>query len=360
MTFRRLLATVLAGAMSIAACGDDGPIDRSAIGITQTTSSPAPSSEHPASSDTANTADTAVTSATTTTTTTTTTKTTTTVATTTTEPEIVVPSGILAVVPQQNREDPSKNQFQAEMVNGTRQRFDVIGVQFVWDGFTSIETTRDSIIVGGQIIDFPIPFPGADCAGDGTMATMPDVGTARVVLTLEDGSRVEAPVYDVWHLARKLYLDDCERQMIDDLVTIEWVDLHEEQFDGRPVTAGSLRLTRRSSNGTIRITAISNTIPHEFEAINGLVNGAIIELGSGANVAEVPIQFLESRCDPHALAEVKQPYKFVAQVDLGDATLHPYIIYPPQAMWVPMRLTADAACVATGQVVFVGDESSGP
>ena len=126
------------------------------------------------------------------------------------------------------------------------------------------------------------------------------------------------------------------------------------------MTAGSLRLTRRSSTDTIRITAISNTIPHEFDAINGLVNGAIIELDSGANVAEVPIRFLESRCDPHALAEVKQPYKFVAQVDLGDGILHPYIIYPPQAMWVPMRLTADAACVATGQVVFVGDESSDP
>ncbi len=279
--------------------------------------------------------------------------------TTTTEPKVEVPTGILAVVPTQNREDPSKNQFQVQMINQTRDRFDVIGVQFVWDGFTTSPTTRDSIIVGGQTIDFPVPFPGAACVGDGTIDTMPDAATAIVKLTLEDGTVREVPVFDVWHLARKLYLDDCEKQMIDALVTIEWSDLHEEDFDGRPVTAGSLRLTRRRSTETIRITAVSNTIPHEFDAVNGLLNGSIIELPAGESTTEAPIRILESRCDPHALAEVKQPYKFIAQVDIGDGVLRSYIIYPPREMWIPMRLTADAACVATGQVVFVGDESSG-
>jgi hypothetical protein len=278
--------------------------------------------------------------------------------TTTTVPKVEVPTGILAVVPTQNREDPSKNQFQVQMINQTRDRFDVIGVQFVWDGFTTSPTTRDSIIVGGQTIDFPVPFPGAACVGDGTIDTMPDAATAIVKLTLEDGTVREVPVFDVWHLARKLYLDDCEKQMIDALVTIEWADLHEEDFEGRPVTAGWLRLTRRNSTDTIRITVISNTIPHEFDAVNGLLNGSIIELAAAERTAETPIRILESRCDPHALAEVKQPYKFIAQVDIGDGILRAYIIYPPREMWIPMRLTADAACVATGQVVFVGDENS--
>ncbi len=171
--------------------------------------------------------------------------------TTTTEPKLEVPPGILAAVPTQNREDPSKNQFQVQMINQTRDRFDVVGVQFVWEGFTTSLTTRDSIIVGGQTIDFPVPFPGAECVGDGTIDTMPDAATAIVKLTLEDGTVREVPVFDVWHLARKLYLDDCEKQMIDALVTIEWADLHEEDFEGRPVTAGSLRLTRRSSTDTM-------------------------------------------------------------------------------------------------------------
>ncbi len=310
-----------------AACGDDGP----------------PTSL-PASTSTVSSA-------------TTTTSTSTAVTTATTEPSIEVPTGILAAVPTQNREDPSKNQFQVQMVNQTKDRFDVVGVQFIWEGFASPPTTRDSIIVAGQTIDFPVPFPGAECRGDGTIDTMPDPATAIVKLTLEDGTIREVPVFDVWHVARKLYLDDCEKQMIESLVTIEWTDLHEEEFEGRPITAGKLRLTRGSSTNPIRITAISNTIPYEFDATIGENNRAIITLSDDQQVAEVPVRFLESRCDPHALAEIKQPFKFIAQIDLGDGVPRPYIIYPDQSMWVPMRLTADAACVVTGQVVFVGEEA---
>ena len=44
---------------------------------------------------------------------------------------------MLVAVPTQNREDPAKNQFQVQIHNGTDDRFDLDGVQFVWDGFTT-------------------------------------------------------------------------------------------------------------------------------------------------------------------------------------------------------------------------------
>ena len=69
----------------------------------------------------------------------------------------------------------------------------------------------------------------------------------------------------------------------------------------------------------------------------------------------MPIQFIESRCDPHALAEIKQPTKFIAQVQLGDGSVHPYIIYPERDYWIPMRLTADKACFQLGKVEFLGE-----
>jgi hypothetical protein len=278
-------------------------------------------------------------------------------ATTTTEAEIPIPTGQLVAVPQQNREDPAKQQFQVQIVNGTQDRFQVVSVQFVWDGFTSPPTTRDSIVVRGQVIDFPVPFPGATCAGDGTLASMPSLDDAVVLLGLDDGTVREVPVIDRWHLARRLYLEDCQRQFIDRQVAIEWVDLHEEQYEDRPVTAGELRLTRRDGTGTISIESVSGTIPYDFEAVDTDPGQTVITLDAGTASVSVPIRFVEGRCDPHALAEVKQPHKFVAQVDLGDGVLLPYIIVPPEDMFVPMRLTADAACVATGQVVFVGDES---
>ncbi len=158
--------------------------------------------------------------------------------TTTTEPEIEIPDGILAAMPTQNRVDPAKGQFQVKIFNRTDERFTVIGVQFVWEGYTTPVTERHDIVVSGQRIDFPVKFPGATCVGDGTRATMPDPATATVRLILDDGSERIVPVFDVDHLARRLYLEDCERQMIDSLVAIELVDLHAVEVDGRPVTEG--------------------------------------------------------------------------------------------------------------------------
>lgn len=277
-------------------------------------------------------------------------------ATATSLPEIEVPPGVLVAVPTQNREDPAKNQFQVQIHNGTRERYDVAGVQFRWAGYTTPLTERDSIIVGGQIIDFPVPFPGADCIGDGGSDEMPSVDDAVVTLALDDGSEVQVPVIDKWHLARKLYLEDCERQMIESQVTIEWAELREEEFDGRPVTAGELRVTRRAGIGEITVRSVSNTIPYEFVAVGTAAGEPVAVLAEGADTVSVPVRFEESRCDPHALAEVKQPTKFISQVDLGDGSLRPYIIYPERSYWTEMRLTADEACVLLGEVEFVGDD----
>jgi hypothetical protein len=278
--------------------------------------------------------------------------------TTTTEPEIEIPEDVLVAVPTQNREDPAKNQFQIQVHNGTRERFDLSAVQFVWDGYTTPVTERDAIVVGGLVIDFPVPFPGATCVGDGTRETMPTLDDARVVLTLDSGDLLELPVVDKWHVARRLYEEDCERQMIDRLVGIEWVDLHEADFEGRPVTAGELRLTRREGVGAITVLTVADTIPFVFDAVDTERSEPVVTLADGEQEASVPIRFIESRCDPHALAEIKQPTRFVAQIELDDGSVHPYIVYPDRSLWTPMRLTADKACVALGKVEFVGEGSS--
>jgi hypothetical protein len=348
---RRLLPLLLL-APAIAACADDSPVPQSAtdtavttvttaFSTTSTTPATAPPSIAPATSPPTSAA--------------TTPPSTEPAATTTTEPKIEIPLGVLVAVPTQNREDPAKNQFQVQIHNGTDDRYDLDGVQFEWAGFTTPMTERDSVFVGGQVVDYPVPFPGATCVGDGTRATMPTLDDAKVLLLLDSGETFEVPVVDKWHLARKLYEEDCEKQMIDAQVAIEWIDLHEGEFEGRPVTVGELRLTRRAGEGEYTILSVSNTVPFVFDAIDSDPSEPVVTLAADAAEASVPIQFIESRCDPHALAEIKQPTKFIAQVQLGDGSVHPYIIYPERSYWTPMRLTADKACFQLGKVVFLGE-----
>lgn len=318
MSKRQVAPAVLAVALVAASCADDSPIPESkpTTSITTVTSATTPP---------------------------------------TTEPKLDIPLGVLVAVPTQNREDPAKNQFQIQIHNGTRDRYDIDALQFDWAGFTTPMTPRDSVFVGGQVIDYPVPFPGATCVGDGTRATMPSLDEARVVLQLDSGETVDVPVVDKWHMARRLYEEDCEKQMIEQQVAIEWVDLHEGEFEGRPVTVGALRLTRKAGAGEYTVLEVSPTVPYVFEAVDTEVGEPVVTLAADADTAEVPIRFIESRCDPHALAEIKQPTKFVAQVVLGDGTQHPYIIYPERSYWTPMRLTADKACVQLGKVEFLGE-----
>ena len=185
---------------------------------------------------------------------------------------------------------------------------------------------------------------------------MPDPTTATVRLILDDGSERILPVFDVDHLARRLYLEDCERQIIDSLVAIELVDLHAVEVDGRPVTEGALRLTRRASTSTVSVLTVSNNVLFVFEAPDAPLGGPIVTLDEGVDQASALIRFVESRCDPHAISEASQPFKFVAQVDLGGGDVHPYILMPPVEAQIPMRQTMEAGCEALGEVVFAGEE----
>ncbi len=338
---RNRLAVALVLGVVLLSCADDGPPDAG--------SAPTVSVEAVPAVSTATTTTTIASTPAVATTTTTVPATT-----TTTEPEIVIPDGILAAMPTQNRVDPAKGQFQVKVVNLTDERFTVVGVQFVWEGFTTELTERSDIVVGGQRIDLPVKFPGANCVGDGTRASMPDVESATARLVLDDGTERMIPVYDVDHLARRLYLEDCERQMVEALVGIEWVDLHTSEHDGRPVTAGELRLTRRASAATVSVLSVSNNVLFVFEAADTPLGDPVVTLDEGVDEASARIRFIESRCDPHAISESSQPFKFVAQVDLGGGDVHPFIVTPPVEAQDPMRQTMEAACTQLGEVEFLG------
>lgn len=271
--------------------------------------------------------------------------------TTTTEPDVELPTDGVFAVPTQNREDPAKNQFQVQLHNTTRQRFDVTGIQFAWDGITTVMVDKTAAIVGGQIVDLPVPFPGAVCSHD------VDVEPRQVVLSgavarvrLATGEVLEVPVVDQWHTARKLYLDDCARQWIDAQVEIVWEDLREAEVDGRPVTVGRLALRRREAAGEVVVHDVGNTIPFVVDMVDAPADGPALVLAASDDEAFAEVHFLENRCDPHALAEVKQPTKFIAQLEFADGTVRPYVLYPERADWIPMQLTANAGCVALGKV----------
>ena len=264
-------------------------------------------------------------------------------------------------MPFQNRLDVAKKLFQVKILNRTDEPAAVTGAQFVWAGMTTPVAERENTVPPGGRTDFPVPLVPAVCHGDGSEASMPDLATATVVLTLADGSQRDVPVYDVKRVARRLYLQDCERQRIAGDVQIEWTDLREVDVDGRPVTEGRLRLVRGASTSQVTVRFVSNTInftvdwPEEPEVGTGDTPAVVAVLEEGEQSASVPVRFVEGRCDAHALSESSQPFQFVAIVELGDGVERSYAVVPAAPDQIPMKQRVERACEILGTTVFVGE-----
>jgi hypothetical protein len=185
---------------------------------------------------------------------------------------------------------------------------------------------------------------------------MPDPASAIVRLTLEGGSVLDVPVFDVDGVAQQLYLDDCERQMIESQVSIGWADLGDEQFEGRTVTGGSIRLVRGEAPGEVRLLSISNTVLFVVDTPRSRPGEAIATLPVGEDEVTVPIRILENRCDSHARSESSQSFRFFGEVDLGDGAVHQYTILPTPDDQVQIRARFEAGCAALGDTGFVGQD----
>jgi hypothetical protein len=270
---------------------------------------------------------------------------------------LTIPDTGLSAMPFQNRLDVAKNLFQVKLFNRTDAPVTVTAAQFMWVGLTSGVGERTNTVPPGGRTDFPVPLAPAVCHGDGDEATMPDLAEATVRLTLADGTHRDVDVYDVKHVARRLYLEDCERQRIAAQVAIEWADLREIDLDGRPVTEGVLRVARRESTSSVTVLFVSNTINFSVEWPGRDDAEPIAVLEEGASSVETPVRIVEGRCDAHALSESSQPFAFAVIVDLGDGVERSYVVTPPVEEQVPMKQRVERACEILGKTIFVGEAS---
>jgi hypothetical protein len=261
------------------------------------------------------------------------------------------PADVVSASPFQYRLDWAAGVFQVRLHNGGSDPLAIRGVQFVWDGFTTDVAERHDTLVPGLTLDFPVGVAPATCH-----ERMPDPAEAVVRLTLDGGAVLDVPVFDVDGVAQQLYLDDCERQMIESEVTIEWADLHDEQFEGRTVTGGSIRLRRGEASGEVRLLSVSNTILFVVDTPGSHPGEPVAVLPVGEDEVAVPIRILENRCDSHARSESSQSFRFFGEVDLADGVVRQYTIMPTHDDQLQIRARFEAGCEALGDTGFVGQD----
>ena len=255
----------------------------------------------------------------------------------------------LVVNPLQYRDDIALNRLQLQVTNGLDEQLPLAAVQLRWAGFNSVVTKFDAVIAVGQRVDLPVEMDAAQCEIDGTtIGPPPDIDDAEAVFTLTDGTTRNADLIDSDDTLGALFAAICQSAMVSQQVTLEFVGVRQSNLDDRPITLATLRLSRRAASGSVTVSSTGNTVPFTLVFPDQAAGEPLVALTSDAIAAEVPVQFLEGRCDAHAVAETKQPFRFVMQVHLGEEPVVAYVVEPPTHVQLDMLATAAAGCATLG------------
>ncbi len=155
----------------------------------------------------------------------------------------------------------------------------------------------------GRVIDLPVAYGPPICAA----AAEPAFALLTVTRGGASGEEVRVPL--AAEVLSRIHDGRCTAAELFDLVAVEVVDLRPE---GDALT-GTLRLTRRSGSDDVHAVRLSRNV------LIAATAELPLHLAGDADSASTPVGFSPVTCDPHVLADVKQPYLFPLGVQVGDA-----------------------------------------
>jgi hypothetical protein len=183
------------------------------------------------------------------------------------------------------------------------QPFSVTSVALDSPGFARLPPTElTADFRPGRTIDLRTPFGRARCD------VSPEPASARLTVVRPGGrpEKVEVPL--AADVLEKIHTAECVEQAVEREVEIRIVGLQDDG-DG---LAGSLVVRRRSGQRTATLSDLRRSVLMQVRADLPLT------LAADAPDAEAALRFTPYTCEPHVLAETKQPFLFPLTVQLGD------------------------------------------
>ena len=182
--------------------------------------------------------------------------------------------------------------------------FTVTSVALDSPGFAPVRPSDlTAEFVPGRVIDLRTPFGRAQCE------VGPEPASARLTVVRPGSEPEEVEVPLAAAVLKQIHTEECLEQALTQEVTVEVADLRDDG-DG---LAGSLVLVRRSGAREAQVIDLRRSVLMAVEADLPLT------LAADAPDAETALRFTPATCEPHVLAETKQPYLFPVTVRAGDA-----------------------------------------
>ncbi len=181
--------------------------------------------------------------------------------------------------------------------------FTVTSVALDSPGFEPLPPSElSAAFVPGRVIDLRTPFGRARCEAT------PEPASARLTVVRPGAEAEDVQVPLAAAVLVRIHADECAEQALAEGVTARIVDLRD---DGGGL-AGSLELVRRSEAREVRVTALRRSVLIAVEVPLPLT------LAADAPRARATLRLRPATCEPHVLAETKQPFLFPLTVEVGD------------------------------------------
>ncbi|MGY1686877.1 hypothetical protein ACI8AK_14925 [Geodermatophilus sp. SYSU D00867] len=196
-------------------------------------------------------------------------------------------------------------QVQVRVTDTGTEPFTVTAVAIDSPGFAPLpDRALTAAYAPGRTIDLPTPYGEVVC----DRAAEP--AAARLTVVRPDGRTETLRVPLAAETLGRIHEERCAVRAV---LAVAGVAVTGLSSDGDAVT-GSLVLTRSGDDDRpVTVTRLEGNVLYDVAA-----DDLPRTLGAGDPTLEVPVEFTMARCDPHALAEVKQPHLFLLGLQVGD------------------------------------------
>lgn len=227
------------------------------------------------------------------------------------EPPVPLTAGLI-----QHRTDQVLRAVTIQLGNDGPTPIQVVRAELRSPSFTGVgPVDTDTLVLTGDVLtDIRIGYGQGTCTGPAATLT---AAPATAVLTVRAGERTRDVTLPLPHPSRLLdYLlrTDCEQAEVREVATATLTGLAPRP-DG--ALHAAIRLTRTGGTAPVTMTDLKGSILYTLTPV--VTAPPYGTLAAGQATADVPIVIAPSRCDPHAIGEVKKPYEFPAWLAVGDA-----------------------------------------
>jgi hypothetical protein len=239
--------------------------------------------------------------------------------------------GIAADVVENRTDRVAGGRVQVQLGDTGEEPFVVTSVAIDSPGFAPLPAVPvTASFVPGQRIDLPTPY------GDPVCDTAVEPAAARLTVVRPGGAvedlRVTLPAAVLTGIHERL----CASIAVGEVVTVRVSELVEQP----EALTGRLLLTRAGNDDrAVTATRIAGSVL--YSAVAPLP----VELAEGEWEASVEITFTTARCDPHALADVKQPYLMALSIAVDGGNEVPVELPLDEFQREQLRLLTDRVCV---------------